>query len=175
MEPLMSEENRIFLREMDAISNRGEKVDLAAWYRLWAWDMSGELAFGKGFQMMGNGGDKTGYIVMIDAGTQFGGVVSSMRMTRVYGWIGQMPSLMPIVTHPLLTSWQSKFQKLIAGKSSLIELTKQHVQECLGTQKTDRRDLVGRLVALRDDKNVTIDMDDIHTEAIEIVYVLFIR
>ena len=48
----------------------------ASWYRLWAWDMSGELAFGKGFQMMGNGGDKTGCIDMIDAGTQFGGVVT---------------------------------------------------------------------------------------------------
>ena len=52
---------------------------------------------------------------------------------------------------------------------SLIELTKQRVQERLNTQKLDRQDLLGRLVALRDDKNVTIDMDDIHTAAIEIV------
>jgi hypothetical protein len=75
MEPIMNQENEVFLREMSVYAKRGEKVDLASWYRLWAWDMSGELAFGKGFQMMGNGGDKTGYIEMIDAGTQFGGVV----------------------------------------------------------------------------------------------------
>jgi hypothetical protein len=80
-----------------------------------------------------------------------------------------MPSLMPIVTNPLLTSWQEKFQKLIAGKLSLIELTKRRVQERLSTQKIDRQDLLGRLVALRDDKNVSIDLDDIHTAAIEIV------
>ena len=55
------------------------------------------------------------------------------------------------------------------GKMSLIELTNQRVQERLNTQKLDRQDLLGRLVALRDDKNVTIDMDDIHTAAIEIV------
>jgi hypothetical protein len=79
--------------------------------------------------------------------------------------------MMPIVTHPLLTSWQEKFQNLMAGKKSLIELTKQRVQERLATQKLDRQDLLGRLVALRDDRNVTIDMDDIHTAAIEIVYV----
>lgn len=59
----------------------------------------------------------------------------------------------------------------MAGKKSLIELTKQRVQERLATQKLDRQDLLGRLVALRDDRNVTIDMDDIHTAAIEIVYV----
>ena len=75
MEPIMNQENEVFLREMAVLAQKNEKVDLASWYRLWAWDMSGELAFGKGFQMMGNGGDKTGYIDMIDAGTQFGGVV----------------------------------------------------------------------------------------------------
>ena len=71
----MNQENEVFLREMAVLAQKNEKVDLASWYRLWAWDMSSELAFGKGFQMMGNGGDKTGYIDMIDAGTQFGGVV----------------------------------------------------------------------------------------------------
>jgi hypothetical protein len=75
MEAIMGEENEEFLKEMGVLAKRNEKVDLAAWYRLWAWDMSGELAFGKGFQMMGNGGDTTGYIDMIDAGTHFGGVV----------------------------------------------------------------------------------------------------
>ena len=64
---------------------------------------------------------------------------------------------MPIVTNPLLTSWQAKFQKLMEGRMNLIELTKQRVQERLNTQKLDRQDLLGRLVALRDDKNVTID------------------
>ena len=58
---------------------------------------------------------------------------------------------------------------------SLIELTKQRVQERLNTQKLDRQDLLGRLVALRDDKNVTIDMDDIHTAAIEIVYLSHLK
>jgi hypothetical protein len=53
---------------------------------------------------------------------------------------------------------------------SLIELTKRRVQERFATKKLDRQDLLGRLVALRDDKNVTIDLDDIHTAAIEIVY-----
>jgi hypothetical protein len=79
--------------------------------------------------------------------------------------------MMPIVTHPWLTSWQEKIQKLIAGKMSSVELTKQRVQERLATQKLDRQDLLGRSVALRDDINITIDMDDIHT-VIEIVYVL---
>ena len=78
--------------------------------------------------------------------------------------------MMPIVTSPILTSWQTKFQKLIVGKLSLIELTKLRVQERLSMKKLDRQDLLGRLVALRDDKNVTIDMDDIYTAAIEIVY-----
>jgi hypothetical protein len=78
--------------------------------------------------------------------------------------------MMPIVTNPLLTSWQAKFQKLMEGKMSLIELTKRRVQERFATKKLDRQDLLGRLVALRDDKNVTIDLDDIHTAAIEIVY-----
>jgi hypothetical protein len=68
-----------------------------------------------------------------------------------------------------LTSWQDKFQKLIAGKLNLIELTKRRVQERLATKKLDRQDLLGRLVALRDDKNVTIDLDDIHTASIEVV------
>ena len=77
--------------------------------------------------------------------------------------------MMPIVTSPILTAHQEKFQNLMKGKMSLIELTKQRVQERLNTKKLDRQDLLGRLVALRDDKNVTIDMDDIHTAAIEIV------
>ena len=66
-----------------------------------------------------------------------------------------------------------KFQKLMEGKLSLIELTKRRVQERFATKKLDRQDLLGRLLALRDDKNVTIDMDDIHTTAIEIVYFLW--
>jgi hypothetical protein len=78
--------------------------------------------------------------------------------------------MMPIVTHPLLTSWQDGFKKLMVGKASLIDLTRQRVRERLATEKTDRKDLLGRLVALRDDKNITIDMDDIHTAAIEVVY-----
>jgi hypothetical protein len=45
--------------------------------------------------------------------------------------------MMPIVTNPLLTSWQAKFQKLMEGKMSLIELTKQRVQERLNTQKLE--------------------------------------
>jgi len=77
MEPIMNQEMDVFLHEMGTLAQKNEPVDLAAWYRLWAWDMSGELAFGNGFQMMGNGGDKTGYIDMIDAGTQFGGMVLS--------------------------------------------------------------------------------------------------
>jgi hypothetical protein len=77
--------------------------------------------------------------------------------------------MMPVVTSPILTSWQDKFQKLIAGKLNLIELTKRRVQERLATKKLDRQDLLGRLVALRDDKNVTIDLDDIHTASIEVV------
>ena len=83
--------------------------------------------------------------------------------------------MMPIVTNPLLTSWQAKFQKLMEGKMSLIELTKRRVQERFATKKLDRQDLLGRLVALRDDKNVTIDLDDIHTAAIEIVYASMTR
>jgi len=66
-----------------------------------------------------------------------------------------------------------KFQKLMEGKLSLIELTKRRVQERFATKKLDRQDLLGRLLVLRDDKNVTIDMDDIHTTAIEIVYFLW--
>jgi benzoate 4-monooxygenase len=77
--------------------------------------------------------------------------------------------MMPIVTSPILTARQEKFQNLMKGKMNLIELTRQRVAERLATKKLDRQDLLGRLVALRDDKNVTIDMDDIHTAAIEIV------
>lgn len=75
MEPIMDQENNVFFAEMVNFARKNEVFDLAAWLRLWAWDLSGELAFGKGFQMMGQGGDKTGYIEMIDAGTAFGGVV----------------------------------------------------------------------------------------------------
>jgi hypothetical protein len=179
MEPIMDQENNIFFSEMQNLAKDAKEFDLGAWLRLWAWDLSGELAFGRGFQMMGNGGDKTGYLEMIDAGTAFGGVVPPLPRFPLYGllWelevnlkIGQVPFVMPIVTHPLLTSWQEGFKKLMAGKASLIDLTRQRVRERLATEKTDRKDLLGRLVALRDDKNITIDMDDIHTAAIEVVY-----
>jgi hypothetical protein len=76
MESIMNQENAVFLKEMQCLAKNNEKVDLTAWYRLWAWDMSRKLAFGKGYEMMGNGDDKTGYIDMIDAGTEFDGVVS---------------------------------------------------------------------------------------------------
>jgi len=77
MEPILNfQEMEVFLREMGTLAQKNELVDLASWYCLRAWDMRGELMFRKGFQMMGNGDDKTGYIDMIDAGTQFGGVVT---------------------------------------------------------------------------------------------------
>lgn len=82
----MAQENDVFLKEMETLAKQNKNVDLAYWYRLWAWDMSGELAFGKGFQMMGNGGDKTGYIDMIDAGTQFGGVVCCSSSILILVW-----------------------------------------------------------------------------------------
>lgn len=86
MEPIMDQENNIFFGEMQTFSREAKEFDLGAWLRLWAWDLSGELAFGRGFQMMGNGGDKTGYIEMIDAGTAFGGVVSPLSPFSLGVW-----------------------------------------------------------------------------------------
>ena len=66
------QEMEVFLHKMGTLAQKNELLDLASWYHLWAWDMSHELSFRKGFRMMGNGDDKTGYIDMIDAGTQKG-------------------------------------------------------------------------------------------------------
>ena len=54
---------------LSIMEKKGQIIDFKQWMRYFAWDLSGELAYGKSFQYLDAWGkDESGYISLIDEG-----------------------------------------------------------------------------------------------------------
>ncbi|KAA1467276.1 cytochrome P450 [Dentipellis sp. KUC8613] len=74
----------------------GAKVDVAAWIRYFSFDFTGDMAFGGGFEMLRDGGDKEGLTHLFDSGARTLSHVSHIP------WIAQTLRRIPGATATVL-------------------------------------------------------------------------
>ena len=153
LEPLVDAQIRILFKKFDEMESTNSEVDLTKWFRLFAWDLSGELAYGRSFGFLVAGEDTNGYVTFIDEGTRFGATLA------------QIPWIAPALA---LLSWTEQFKKLNEQKDRIAKLTINCVNDRVASQEKGRVDLLSRLIDLRTTKGTELDDEDLYTAAVEV-------
>ena len=153
LEPLVDAQSKILFHKLEQMESSGAQIDLTMWFRLFAWDLSGELAYGKSFNYLAAGRDTNGYVTFIDEGTRFGAT------------LGQIPWMAPAL---LFLSWTQTFKKLNEQKDRIAKMTIDCVNDRISRKDQTRKDLLSRLIELRTTKGTELDDADLYTGAVEV-------
>ncbi|KAJ7215515.1 cytochrome P450 [Mycena pura] len=130
------------MERLEGLSASGaDAVDIAAWFSFFSFDFMGDMAFGGGFEMLRDGGDKNGLWAILEQGTRNVTAVSHIP------WIVSTLYLIPGATRGIKTLRSfgaACARKRIASGSTVRDLW-YHLTDEAGMEKT--QPTVGEVVA----------------------------
>ncbi len=87
MEDLVHENITIFLERMQHFAKSGDLVDAAKWFKFYAFDVIGDLAFGKSFGLLEQGVSNE-FVTSISSGVDYTFVVRFNRPIECFAHVG---------------------------------------------------------------------------------------
>ncbi|CAG7921611.1 unnamed protein product [Penicillium olsonii] len=121
-EPSVDNCIEIFKQRLLEFSEQGSTIDMAHWMQCYAFDVIGEITFGKRFSFLEAGNDVGGVMKSLDKGL----TVSSYL--GLYSWL-----------YPCFLWFSNRF--LASSQSYATQFTFKHIQETKATMKNHRADL----------------------------------
>ncbi|OCK76265.1 cytochrome P450 3A3 [Lepidopterella palustris CBS 459.81] len=140
-----------------------EQMDALHWFNYLAFDIIGDLAFGAPFGMLKEGKDVAEVRLTADSPPTFAPAIEVLnRRGEVSGTIGCLPQLKPYAKHlpdPFFSQGMQAIENL-AG------IAVARVNARLASPKTDRVDLLARLMEGRDEKGEKLGREELTAEAL---------
>jgi cytochrome P450 len=140
-----------FLEVLSEYAEKDEIIDLGEWMNMYAFDVIGELFFGRPFGFIKERTDFCGYLSAVD-----NLLPHSIRMGVLYAWMRPIQFLMV----PFSSSLQAGIRVFNKLKGSSWQL----VEERVG-KKSARTDMLAKLLQVAEEKGPDFDLTDVHTEA----------
>jgi benzoate 4-monooxygenase len=158
----------LFVKQWDTISNNAHgqyaKIDCLHWFNYLAFDIIGDLAFGKPFGMLAKGKDITEIQMTPDAPITYAPAVEVLnRRGEVSGTLGCLPALKKYA------KWLPDpfFSKGLAAVQNLAGIAVARVSQRLeGKQDVERVDLLARLMEGKDESGAKLGRAELTAEAL---------
>ncbi|TAQ89544.1 hypothetical protein B7494_g2128 [Chlorociboria aeruginascens] len=168
-EPYMKQNLQTFIKQWDAMSDNADgqfaKIDCLHWYNYLAFDIIGDLAFGRAFGMLERGKDITEIRKTPDAPVSYVPAVEVLnRRGEVSGTLGCLPQLKPYA------KWLPDpfFSKGLAAVENLAGIAVARVSQRLeGFEDSGgRHDLLARLMEGKDENGNKLGREELTAEAL---------
>ncbi|KAF7303625.1 hypothetical protein MIND_00591800 [Mycena indigotica] len=111
-EVILAKRVAFLLTRLDEFAKSGQKVDIAAWFTYLTSDFMGDMAFGGGFEMMRDAGDKDGVYAANKLGVKLSTIIAQVP------WLWPTINLVPTVQRFRVFARQRTKARMAAGPKS---------------------------------------------------------
>ncbi|KAF7303620.1 hypothetical protein MIND_00591300 [Mycena indigotica] len=108
-EVILAKRVALLLTQLDEFAREGRQIDIAEWFTYLTSDFMGDMAFGGGFEMMRDGGDKDGVYAANKLGVKLSSIIAQIP------WLWPTINLLPSVQQFRLFARQRTKARIAAG------------------------------------------------------------
>ena len=155
-EKYMDTATEAFFKVLEEYADNGEPFNIGKWMHMYTFDVIGELFFGRMFGFIDERKDIGGYMGAVDII-----LPHAIRMGVLWEWMRPFQIL--------LVPFSSSLRHGITVFNNLAAESRRLVDERVGT-KSERTDMLAKLLKVAADKSPDFDVTDVYTEAYTAMY-----
>ncbi|KAA8907976.1 cytochrome P450 [Sphaerosporella brunnea] len=146
-----------YFQVIEEHAQKGEKMEMGHWLHMYAFDIIGELFFGRMFGFIKERRDIGGYMGAVDVI-----LPHAIRLAVLYEW---MRPIINVVMYPL----SANLRQAIRCFEALGAESKRYVDERIG-KPSARPDMLSKLIKVMEEKSPDFDITDVYTEAYTAIF-----